>query len=125
MPATGSPSRLRDGVAPSSAGMTIFGLLRLLTARPEHRHWVSKAGAGASMTYVKGRNRGEFRHPKHDPEKPALGLDPKVDTGFRKRSCSSNKLTRNGLRHFALADADNGHPPGVYMGFRTRNEKGP
>jgi hypothetical protein len=28
---------------------------------------------------------------EHDPEKLALGLDPRVDTGFRKRSCSNNK----------------------------------
>jgi hypothetical protein len=29
------------------------------------------------------------------PKKLALGLDPRVDTGFRKRSCSNNKLERN------------------------------
>ena len=31
----------------------------------------------------------------HDPEKLALGLDPRVATGFRKRSCSMNKLERD------------------------------
>jgi hypothetical protein len=40
---------------------------RPFTARLEHRHWVSKAGADgfqdfAAMTYVKGRNQREFRH---------------------------------------------------------------
>jgi hypothetical protein len=46
-------------------------------ARPEHRHWVIKDGAGASVTYVKRRNRREFRHPEHDPEKwlPVFGKD--------------------------------------------------
>jgi hypothetical protein len=29
------------------------------------------------------------------PNKPALGLDPRVDTGFRKRSCSTNKLEQD------------------------------
>src|SRR5215467_8469770 len=29
------------------------------------------------------------------PKKPALGLDPRGDTGFRKRSCSTNKLERD------------------------------
>src|SRR5580704_15473824 len=28
------------------------------------------------------------------PKKPALGLDPRVGTGFRKRSCSTKKLER-------------------------------
>jgi hypothetical protein len=26
------------------------------------------------------------------PKKPALGLDPRVDTGFRKRSCSTKSM---------------------------------
>src|ERR1700690_2770796 len=30
------------------------------------------------------------------PKKPALGLDPRVDPGFWKRSCSNNKLKRDG-----------------------------
>src|ERR1700730_16870302 len=29
------------------------------------------------------------------PKKPALGLDPRVDTGFRKRSCSTKRLERD------------------------------
>ncbi len=29
------------------------------------------------------------------PKKPALGLDPRVATGFRKRSCASKKLERD------------------------------
>jgi hypothetical protein len=29
------------------------------------------------------------------PKMPALGLDPRVDTGFRKRSCSNNKIERD------------------------------
>jgi len=29
------------------------------------------------------------------PKKLALGLDPRVDTGFRKRSCPNNRLKRN------------------------------
>jgi hypothetical protein len=28
---------------------------------------------------------------KHDPEKLALGLDPRVEAGFPKRSCSMKK----------------------------------
>jgi hypothetical protein len=28
---------------------------------------------------------------EHDPEKRALGLDPRVAAGFRKRSCFKNK----------------------------------
>jgi hypothetical protein len=28
---------------------------------------------------------------EHDPEKHALGLDPRVDTGFPKRSCSNEQ----------------------------------
>src|ERR1700745_4213916 len=40
-----------------------LGLFRRpFPARPEHRHWVIKDSAGPSMTYVKGRNRREFRH---------------------------------------------------------------
>jgi hypothetical protein len=31
---------------------------------------------------------------EHDPEKHALGLDPRVETGFPKRSCS-NKAMRS------------------------------
>src|ERR1700687_6103121 len=40
------------------------------------------------------------------PKMPALGLDPRVGTGFRKRSCSNNKLERDGdskKSHRALA----------------------
>src|SRR5580704_16504963 len=29
------------------------------------------------------------------PKKPALGLDPRADTGFRKRSCFNNKIERD------------------------------
>jgi hypothetical protein len=29
------------------------------------------------------------------PKKPAVGLDPRVDTGFRKRSCSTKRLERD------------------------------
>src|SRR5580704_19616116 len=29
------------------------------------------------------------------PKKPALGLDPGVGTGFRKRSCSNNTIERD------------------------------
>jgi hypothetical protein len=29
------------------------------------------------------------------PKKPALGLDPRVGTGFRKRSCFNNKIERD------------------------------
>src|ERR1700674_5084819 len=29
------------------------------------------------------------------PKKPALGLDPRVGTGFRKRSCSNKRLGRD------------------------------
>jgi hypothetical protein len=32
---------------------------------------------------------------EHDPEKHALGLDPRVGTGFPKRSCSNKKIERN------------------------------
>jgi hypothetical protein len=32
---------------------------------------------------------------EHDPEKHALGLDPRVDTGFPKRSCSNKKIERD------------------------------
>jgi hypothetical protein len=32
---------------------------------------------------------------KHDPEKHALGLDPRVGTGFPKRSCSNKKIERD------------------------------
>src|ERR1700675_369849 len=31
------------------------------------------------------------RRPGHDPEKHALGLDPGVETGFRKRSCPNKR----------------------------------
>src|SRR5580704_18259473 len=31
------------------------------------------------------------------PKKPVLGLDPRMDTGFRKRSCSTEMLTRLAL----------------------------
>jgi len=30
-------------------------------------------------------------------EKPALGLDPRVETGFPKRSCSNKKLERDAI----------------------------
>jgi hypothetical protein len=32
---------------------------------------------------------------EHDPEKHALGLDPRVGTGFPKRSCSNKKIERD------------------------------
>jgi hypothetical protein len=32
---------------------------------------------------------------EHDPEKHALGLDPRVVTGFPKRSCSNKKMERD------------------------------
>ena len=32
---------------------------------------------------------------EHDPEKACPGLDPGVDAGFRKRSCSANKPERD------------------------------
>src|SRR5580692_8357934 len=54
---------------------------------------------------------------QHDPEmipkKPALGLDPRVGTGFRKRSCSNNKIERDDdskKGHRALAGVDLSSP---------------
>jgi hypothetical protein len=35
-----------------------------------------------------------LRYAKHDREKPALGLDPRVGTGFPKRSCFIKMLQR-------------------------------
>jgi hypothetical protein len=46
---------------------------------------------------------------EHDPEKHALGLDPRVGTGFPKRSCSNKKIERDDdskKSHPALAGAD-------------------
>jgi hypothetical protein len=36
------------------------------------------------------------------PKKPALGLDPRVDTGFRKRSCSTNRSATGKPIHLVL-----------------------
>src|SRR6266851_8525578 len=41
------------------------------------------------------------------PKKPALGLDPRVDTGFRKRSCSTKGPERDDdskRSHLAIGD---------------------
>ena len=32
---------------------------------------------------------------KPDPKKPALGIDPRVETGFGKRSCSNKEVERD------------------------------
>jgi hypothetical protein len=40
------------------------------------------------------REENASNQKEHDPEKHALGLDARVDTGFPKRSCSINKLAR-------------------------------
>jgi hypothetical protein len=40
---------------------------------------------------------------KHDPEKLALGLDPRVGTGFPKRSCAGKMPQRQSIQHEALA----------------------
>jgi NAD(P)-dependent dehydrogenase (short-subunit alcohol dehydrogenase family) len=59
---------------------------------------------------------------QHDPEmipkKPALGLDPRVGTGFRKRSCSNNKIERdddskksNRALMFQTNEGARGQPP--------------
>ncbi len=36
-------------------------------------------------------------------KKPALGLDPRVDTDFPKRSCSTKKLARQSIQSEAMA----------------------
>jgi hypothetical protein len=38
---------------------------------------------------------GNMKKLEHDPEKHALGLDPRVGTGFPKRSCSNKKIERD------------------------------
>jgi hypothetical protein len=42
--------------------------------------------------FLTGRRLLPLRALEHDPEKHALGRDPRVDIGFPKRSCSINKL---------------------------------
>jgi hypothetical protein len=37
------------------------------------------------------------------PKKPALGLDPRVDAGFRKRSRSNKKLECQSIQFEAIA----------------------
>jgi hypothetical protein len=48
---------------------------------------------------------------EHDPEKHALGLDPRVGTGFRIRSCSNNNFERDDdskISHPAPGEVENG-----------------
>jgi hypothetical protein len=40
---------------------------------------------------------------EHDPEKHALGLDPRVETDFPKRSCSIKKLERQSIQSETIA----------------------
>ena len=52
---------------------------------------------------------------EHDPEKHALGLDPRVGTGFPKRSCSNKKIERDD-------DSKKSHPALVFVWVQTRCE---
>ena len=60
------------------------GKIRASPRRKDLPNW-----SGALTTIPSSCSAGGL---EHDPEKLALGLDPGVDTGFRKRSCSNKKL---------------------------------
>jgi hypothetical protein len=40
---------------------------------------------------------------EHDPEKRALGLDPRMEAGFPKRSCFNKKLERQSIQSETIA----------------------
>jgi hypothetical protein len=71
--------------------MMVAGVMR------QGRFCMSNAGSDPVSDWLTNRAGLEFllelrtaeQAVEHDPEKHALGLDPRVGTGFPKRSCSN------------------------------------
>ena len=74
-------------------GMALPGQQSQRSSGHRLRHHTGKSPVNLNAPVRTSRRWGWLPHRmvplEHDPEKPTLGLDPRVETGFPKRSCSN------------------------------------